>query len=157
MDDGPIAGGQSERTSAHLSNAIDNRYMEIEKIHGVEGAHLTPGHSADLLESEREAARRAGLADVEMVPRSPLSSFDTGPALHLLRQWSPIRSSIWDRFSMMRTVDYRWSGMVMETADGLTFIGRNSMDAENVSIATGDSDSGMGSVHGTIAGMHLMT
>jgi glycine/D-amino acid oxidase-like deaminating enzyme/nitrite reductase/ring-hydroxylating ferredoxin subunit len=48
-------------------------------------------------------------------------------------------------------LEYRWSGQVMETQDGLGFLGRNPMDANNVYVATGDS--GMGMTHGTIAGM----
>ncbi|MGH9173575.1 MAG: NAD(P)/FAD-dependent oxidoreductase, partial [Vicinamibacterales bacterium] len=40
LDDGPIAGGQTERTTAHLSNAIDDRYFEIERLHGTDGARL---------------------------------------------------------------------------------------------------------------------
>src|ERR1700722_8655702 len=40
LGDGPVAGGQTQRTSAHLSNAIDDRYIEIEKVHGEEGARL---------------------------------------------------------------------------------------------------------------------
>ena len=40
LDDGPVAGGETRRTTAHLSNAIDDRYVEIERIHGVEGARL---------------------------------------------------------------------------------------------------------------------
>jgi len=48
-------------------------------------------------------------------------------------------------------LEYRWSGQVMETQDGLGFIGRNPMDADNIYVATGDS--GMGMTHGTIAGM----
>ena len=40
LDDGPIAGGQTGRTTAHLSNAIDDRYTEIEKVHGEVGARL---------------------------------------------------------------------------------------------------------------------
>src|SRR5437763_9058007 len=40
LDDGPIAGGQTQRTTAHLSNAIDDRYVEVEKVHGQEGARL---------------------------------------------------------------------------------------------------------------------
>src|SRR5881398_2457325 len=40
LDDGPIGGGQTQRTTAHLSNAIDDRYTEIEKVHGEEGARL---------------------------------------------------------------------------------------------------------------------
>jgi Rieske Fe-S protein len=50
-------------------------------------------------------------------------------------------------------VEFTWGGQCMETMDGLAFIGRNPMDAENVYIATGDS--GMGVTHGTIAGMLL--
>ena len=52
-----------------------------------------------------------------------------------------------------REVEFRWSGQVMESQDGLGFIGRNPMDADNVYIATGDS--GMGMTHGTIAGILL--
>ncbi len=48
-------------------------------------------------------------------------------------------------------IEFRWSGQVMETQDGLAFIGRNPLDANNVYVATGDS--GMGMTHGTIAGM----
>lgn len=50
-------------------------------------------------------------------------------------------------------IEFRWSGQVMETQDGLAFIGRNPLDADNVYVATGDS--GMGMTHGTIAGILL--
>src|SRR5205823_6197562 len=40
VDDGPIAGGQTQRTTAHLSNAVDDRYFEIERLHGEHGARL---------------------------------------------------------------------------------------------------------------------
>jgi glycine/D-amino acid oxidase-like deaminating enzyme/nitrite reductase/ring-hydroxylating ferredoxin subunit len=319
LDDGPVAGGQTQRTSAHLSNAIDDRYVEIEKVHGEEGARLAaeshtaaidrietiadaedikcdfvrvdgylflaPGHSVDLLKQEREAAHRAGLADVEFVPRAPASSFDTkrclqfprqaqfhpmkylsgladafqrkggriytnthasqieggkearvvtggGPvvktkaivvatntpindlvaihtkqapyltyvigarvprgslaqalywdtldAYHYMRvqptkqgdmlliggedhkagqvadqaeRWGRLEAWARERFPAMDSVEYQWSGMVMETIDGLAFIGRNPMDKDNVYIVTGDS--GMGLTHGTIAGMLL--
>jgi glycine/D-amino acid oxidase-like deaminating enzyme len=56
-------------------------------------------------------------------------------------------------FPTMGQIEYQWSGMVMETTDGLAFIGRNPMDKDNVYIVTGDS--GMGLTHGTIAGMLL--
>jgi glycine/D-amino acid oxidase-like deaminating enzyme/nitrite reductase/ring-hydroxylating ferredoxin subunit len=57
------------------------------------------------------------------------------------------------RFPAAGAVEFRWSGQVMETQDGLAFIGRNPMDAPNVYVATGDS--GMGMTHGTIAGILL--
>src|SRR5213594_1802698 len=53
----------------------------------------------------------------------------------------------------MQAVEFRWSGQVMETVDGLAFIGRNPGDEPNVFIATGDSGHGM--THGTIAGILL--
>jgi len=322
LDDGPLAGGQTQQTTAHLSNAIDDRYTVVERIHGTEGARLAaeshtaaidrieaiireeqidcdferldgylftpPGESDDILVQELAAAHRAGLTGVERVPRAPLPGFDTGPCLKFPRQgqfdplrylrglapaierrggrictWTHVdsinggspaevrtqagpvvkanavvvatnvpindlvvlhtkqapyltyvigavvpRGSIphalyWDtlemyhyvrlqrlhdnteheilivggedhktgqaedpgqrytcleewarkRFPMIQEIRYRWCGQVMETLDGLAFIGRNPLDEPNVFMATGDS--GMGMTHGTIAGMLL--
>ena len=47
-------GGQTQRTTAHLSNALDDRYFEIEWLHGSEGAKLAAdSHTAaiDRIES----------------------------------------------------------------------------------------------------------
>jgi Rieske Fe-S protein len=57
-----------------------------------------------------------------------------------------------ERFETVTEINYRWSGQVMEPADGMAFIGRNPGN-DNVYVATGDS--GMGITHGTIAGMLL--
>ena len=331
LDDGAIGGGQTQRTTAHLSNALDDRYFEIERLHGAEGAKLAadshtaaidriesivreeriacdfvrldgylflpPGESAELLERELAAAHRAGLSGVERLPRAPLAGFDTGPCLRFPRQAqfhplmyltavaraiqraggriftgthaetikggkpariktshgpivtadaivvatnSPVNDLLeihtkqaaymtyaigaiiphgavatalyWDtldpyhyvriqpfsseasmtehngaeaqdvlivggedhktgqapersdpyarleawareRFPKIQEVRFRWSGQVMETIDGLAFIGRNPLDHPNVFIVTGDS--GMGMTHGTIAGILL--
>lgn len=40
LDDGRIGGGMTERTTAHLFNAIDDRYFKIERLHGEKGARL---------------------------------------------------------------------------------------------------------------------
>src|SRR5438105_3988504 len=40
IDDGPIAGGETGRTTAHLTAALDDRYYEIEKLHGQQGARI---------------------------------------------------------------------------------------------------------------------
>src|SRR5688500_1035058 len=40
IDDGPIAGGMTQMTSAHLTHAIDDRYYELERLHGRIGARL---------------------------------------------------------------------------------------------------------------------
>lgn len=321
LEDGPLAGGMTRVTTAHLSNAIDDRYLEVERIHGQENARLAaeshtaaidliesivaaekidcdferldgylflpPGGDARLLEDELAAAHRAGLRTVEKVGRAPFAEYDTGPCLRFPRQGqfhplkylaglaraitrdggrlhtqthadkvisgspgqvmagnrvvtagsvivatnSPIndrvamhtkqapymtyviaarvpadsvpRALYWDtldpyhyvrlqrggelgghdllivggedhktghaedtqarhgrleswareRFPMIKKVDHAWIGQVMETLDGLAFIGRNPMDTPNIYIATGDS--GMGMTHGTIAGILL--
>jgi glycine/D-amino acid oxidase-like deaminating enzyme len=54
LDDGPLASGMTSFTTAHLSNAIDDRYIEIERIHGEQGARLAAdSHTAaiDRIES----------------------------------------------------------------------------------------------------------
>ena len=332
LDDGPIGGGQTERTTAHITNAIDDRYVNIEGWHGQEGARLAaeshttaidrieaivareniecdferldgylftpPGESPNLLEHELYAARRAGLSQVEFVPRCPLATFNTGACLRFPRQgqfhprkylaglttailrmggriftqthvekiesgppariWtrqgptvtaasvvvatntpfndfvtihtkqaaymsyvlafvvprgSVTKALYWDtqnpyhyarlqalpaddssgerlgdplteellivggedhktgqaddaearyrrleewtreRFAVTGGARCHWSGQVLETIDGLAFIGRNPLDGPNVFIATGDSGQGM--THGTIAGILL--
>jgi glycine/D-amino acid oxidase-like deaminating enzyme/nitrite reductase/ring-hydroxylating ferredoxin subunit len=317
LDDGPIGGGMTGRTTAHLVTALDDRYFELERLHGEAGARLAaeshaasidriesivkeekidceferldgylfvpPGESKKILERELEAVHRTGLTNIEMVERAPMKSFDTGKALRFPRQaqFHPLkylsglaraierdggriynqthaskieggeparietvaghtvdadavvvatntpvndlfaihtkqaayltyvigarvpkdsvtRALYWDtpdpyhyvriesadghdvlisggedhksgqkddanrrfaalerwtraRFPMMTEIEYRWSGEVFEPIDGLAFIGRNPLDADNVFIATGDSGNGM--THGTIAGM----
>ncbi|HXD32221.1 MAG TPA: FAD-dependent oxidoreductase [Pyrinomonadaceae bacterium] len=318
VDDGSIGGGMTGRTTAHLVTALDDRYFELEDMHGERGARLAaqshaasideverivraekldceferldgylfvpPNESKEILDRELEAAHRAGLTDLEIVERVPFESYDSGKALRFPNQaqFHPLkylaglagaieqhggriynethatkieggdnariktstgtvitadavvvatntpvndlvvihtkqsayltyvigarvpkdsvtRALYWDtphpyhyvriesidekydllisggedhksgqkddanvrfaalerwtrtRFPMMKEIEYRWSGEVMEPADGLAFIGRNPLDDENVYIATGDSGNGM--THGTIAGM----
>ncbi|MEZ0332872.1 MAG: FAD-dependent oxidoreductase [Gemmatimonadales bacterium] len=120
LEDGAVGGGETGRTTAHLSNALDDRYHVLERLHGQEGARLAaashaaaidriesivgaekiecdfrrldgylfvpPDESLDILDAEFEAARRAGLRDVRMVPRAPVASFDSGPCLLFPRQ-----------------------------------------------------------------------
>lgn len=325
VDDGEIASGMTAVTTAHLSNAIDDRYFEIERLHGERGARLaaeshsaaidqieaiveeekiycdferlngylflSPDDEQELLDRELAAAHRAGLR-VEMVRRVPLPSEDGIPCLrfpnqgqfHPLKYLTAVAKAIqrdggrifththvdeitggrpakitaghhvvtadavvvatntpindllvihtkqapymtyviaasvphgsvpkalyWDtqdpyhyvrlhsvksrrttrspdrdilivggedhktgqadnvedrharlenwarsRFPQMETVEFTWVGQVMESIDGLAFIGRNPLDKENVFIVTGDS--GMGMTHGTIAGILL--
>jgi glycine/D-amino acid oxidase-like deaminating enzyme/nitrite reductase/ring-hydroxylating ferredoxin subunit len=323
LDDGPIGGGMTARTTAHLSNALDDRFYELERLFGEEGSRLAAqSHTAAIdrvesivseekiecefervdgylflpvngkmkvLEDELPATHRAGLTGVRRLDRAPLDSFDTGPCLHFPQQaqfhpmkyliglaqairrdggqifngthadeikggeeahvttasgytitadsivvatntpvndlfaihtkqapyttyvigaripkgsvppillwdapedpyegyhyvrieragdhdvlivggedhktgqqhdgaqrWGKLEQWTRNRFSMAGEIEFRWSGQVMETIDGLAFIGRNPGDAENVFIATGDS--GMGMTHGTISGVLL--
>ncbi|WP_324674962.1 FAD-dependent oxidoreductase [Hymenobacter sp. GOD-10R] len=56
-----------------------------------------------------------------------------------------------EHFPMIESIDYRWSGQVMEPSDSLGYAGRNPLDDENVYIITGDSGHGM--THGTLGAM----
>lgn len=326
IDDGPIGGGETGRTTAHLTAALDDRYYEIERLHGEEGARLAAeSHTAainriesiasvedidcdferidgylflgsdsrkDELERELEAAHKAGLSDVELLEKAPLDFWDTGPVLRFPRQGqfhplkylngltrailrdggqifsgthaekiedgepcrvttteghvitadnvvvatnTPVNDWVilhtkqaayrtfvigarvpcnsvphglyWDtpdpyhyirlqevdarldpdrtdeilivggedhktgqeddadrrfqcledwtreRFPMVKSIDFRWSGQVMEPVDYMAFIGKNPGTDEHIYIATGDSGNGM--THGTIAGILL--
>ena len=57
LEDGTLGSGQTARTSAHLSNAVDDRYAEIEQLFGEEAATLTAdSHSAAIDRIERIVA-----------------------------------------------------------------------------------------------------
>lgn len=54
IDDGPIGGGETARTTAHLSNAIDDRLYRIAKWHGDDNAKLAfEAHTKAIEEIER--------------------------------------------------------------------------------------------------------
>src|SRR5215217_9395299 len=40
LEDGVIASGETGRTTAHLSFALDDRYSELERLHGERGSRL---------------------------------------------------------------------------------------------------------------------
>ena len=40
LDDGPIGGGETGRTTAHLTYAMDDRIYNLESVHGAEGARM---------------------------------------------------------------------------------------------------------------------
>jgi glycine/D-amino acid oxidase-like deaminating enzyme/nitrite reductase/ring-hydroxylating ferredoxin subunit len=40
IDDGPLGSGMTQMTTGHLVNMHDDRYFEVEKLHGSEGARL---------------------------------------------------------------------------------------------------------------------
>jgi nitrite reductase/ring-hydroxylating ferredoxin subunit len=78
---------------------------------------------------------------------------ESGQAEEQVDRFARLEAWARERFPMAQDAQFRWSGQVMETIDGLAFIGPNPADAPNVYVATGDS--GMGMTHGTIAGMLL--
>jgi glycine/D-amino acid oxidase-like deaminating enzyme/nitrite reductase/ring-hydroxylating ferredoxin subunit len=77
----------------------------------------------------------------------------TGHEAHPEERWRTLEAWVRSRFPEADRIGARWSGQIMQSCDGLAFIGKNPMDAENVLVVTGDSGSGV--THGAIAGMLL--
>lgn len=60
IDDGPIGGGETSRTSAHLASAVDDRYHVLEDKFGADGAKLVAeSHGAAIDYIERMVRERA--------------------------------------------------------------------------------------------------
>ncbi len=73
----------------------------------------------------------------------PVGQADTVGRFEVLEQWAR------ERFPQAGKTDYRWSGQLVEPADGLEFIGKNQGN-DKVYIVTGGSGNGL--THGVLAG-----
>lgn len=62
LDDGPIVSGETERTTAHLVTALDDRYFELERLHGEEGARLAAESHAAAIDVVERLVREEGIA-----------------------------------------------------------------------------------------------
>ena len=62
LDDGAIATGQTERTTAHLSNAIDDRIYEIERLFGEAGARLAVESHGAAIDRIEQIVREEAIA-----------------------------------------------------------------------------------------------
>jgi Rieske Fe-S protein len=109
--------------------------------------HPVPYHYVRLQKLESKTDSRHELLIVGGEDHKSGQEHDTEERHIRLEEWAR------ERFPMIEDIEFLWGGQVMETIDGLAFIGRNPMDSRNVFVATGDS--GMGMTHGTIAGMLL--
>ena len=68
LDSGPVASGESARTTAHLASALDDRFHVLEKLHGAEGARLAAeSHAAAIRSIEEIAAAEAIACDFQRV------------------------------------------------------------------------------------------
>src|SRR3954454_25377232 len=66
IDDGAIGRCMTGRTTAHLVNALDDRYYDIEKYHGEDGARMAAqSHSAAIDRIEKIAAEERIDCDFE--------------------------------------------------------------------------------------------
>jgi glycine/D-amino acid oxidase-like deaminating enzyme/nitrite reductase/ring-hydroxylating ferredoxin subunit len=77
----------------------------------------------------------------------------TGQAEDCEQRFAKLERWARDRFPFIAGITDRWSGQVMETVDGVAYIGRNP-GGKNVYVVTGDSGNGI--THGTIAGIVIV-
>jgi glycine/D-amino acid oxidase-like deaminating enzyme/nitrite reductase/ring-hydroxylating ferredoxin subunit len=61
IDDGPIGGGETGRTTAHLASALDDRFVELERLHGAEGARLAAASHAAAIDDIEAIVARHGI------------------------------------------------------------------------------------------------
>jgi glycine/D-amino acid oxidase-like deaminating enzyme/nitrite reductase/ring-hydroxylating ferredoxin subunit len=62
LDDGPIGGGETGRTTAHFTNAIDDRYHHVERMHGEKGARLVAESHTKAIDRAEEIVGRERIA-----------------------------------------------------------------------------------------------
>src|SRR5688572_19965417 len=61
LDEGPVGAGQTERTSAHLGSAIDDRFVEVERLHGKDGSRLARESHAAAIDTIERVSREEGI------------------------------------------------------------------------------------------------
>lgn len=61
IDDGLVAGGESSRTTAHLTSALDDRYYRLEQLHGEDGARLARESHAAAVDLIERVSREEGI------------------------------------------------------------------------------------------------
>src|ERR1041385_1840836 len=62
LDDGPIVSGETERTTAHLVTALDDRYFELERLHGEKAAKLAAESHAAAIDTIERIVREERIA-----------------------------------------------------------------------------------------------
>jgi glycine/D-amino acid oxidase-like deaminating enzyme/nitrite reductase/ring-hydroxylating ferredoxin subunit len=61
VDDGPVGGGETGRTTAHLASYIDDQYGEIEKLHGLENARIAYDSQARAIDTIERIVREENI------------------------------------------------------------------------------------------------
>lgn len=77
----------------------------------------------------------------------------TGQAVDGAERFAQLEAWGRARFPLAGRADRRWSGQVIQSLDGLAFIGHNRPAGENVYLVTGDSGNGL--THATVASLLL--
>lgn len=82
VDDGPIGGGETGRTTAHLTAAMDDRIYNLEKVHGPDAArqivesHVVAIHRIELIVKQEEIECDFRRLDGYLFPARPDQAAD---------------------------------------------------------------------------------
>ncbi|HYY60573.1 MAG TPA: FAD-dependent oxidoreductase, partial [Burkholderiales bacterium] len=58
LDDGPLVSGMTRMTTGHLTNMLDDRYFELEKLHGAEAIRVAADSHSAAIERIDEIVRK---------------------------------------------------------------------------------------------------
>jgi glycine/D-amino acid oxidase-like deaminating enzyme/nitrite reductase/ring-hydroxylating ferredoxin subunit len=61
IDDGNIGGGETARTTAHISNVIDNGFMETERLHGEKNTRLVAQSQIEAINTIEKIIRKENI------------------------------------------------------------------------------------------------
>ncbi|MFN2644086.1 MAG: FAD-dependent oxidoreductase [Burkholderiales bacterium] len=61
LDDGPLVSGMTRMTSGHLTNMLDDRYFELEKLHGAEAMRVAADSHSAAIERIDEIVRKEAI------------------------------------------------------------------------------------------------
>src|SRR5213595_2862252 len=61
LDDGPIGGGMTARTTAHLTNALDDRFYELERLFGEDGSRLAAQSHTSAIDRVEQIIRQESI------------------------------------------------------------------------------------------------
>lgn len=95
LDDGPVGGGETGQTTAHLSPVLRERYFDLEKMHGEEGARAIAGaHRAAVDIIEETAAREFIDCDFERLPGYLVLGKGDGPEVLQREYGAAVRAGL---------------------------------------------------------------
>src|SRR5688572_10557520 len=61
LEDGLVGGGETGRTTAHLSHALDDGYHVLERLHGLEGSRLAAASHSAAIDRIESIVRKEGI------------------------------------------------------------------------------------------------
>ena len=94
VDDGPIGGGETVRTSAHLASVLDARFAALERMHGERVQQIAASHARAIDEIEATCRRESIACDFERVDGYLYLAPDDDPATLVSEHTAAVRAGV---------------------------------------------------------------